>query len=264
MVPSTTQGIGSILVEAEYNETKSKLPLLVIKEQGISLLGCDWFNALGIILTGVHQVHQQSVVLMLERYAEVFKEELEACHSLPVTIDVDHAVTPKFLKARPVPFALCPKAVHCGDTGIPESTPYPVNRGHRPDHQQCGKTTTDQGQGAEERPTTMKGHGGVGKELVTYKPTANDAKVYSPPRGGGYSPLGSGSGGSSPLGSESGGSSPLGSESGGSSPLGSASSGCSSLLELNFRPLTVCCGISNSSQCLHRQIGIFAWNAIGY
>lgn len=100
MVPSTTQELGR-----KMNTTKNRLPLLVIKGQVASLLGSDWFNALDITLTGVHQVHQQSVALMLEK---VFKEELGPCHGLPVTIEVDPAVTPKFLKACPVPFAWPP------------------------------------------------------------------------------------------------------------------------------------------------------------
>ncbi|XP_034780493.2 uncharacterized protein K02A2.6-like [Acipenser ruthenus] len=101
--------IGSMQVDVQYNEARNHLPLLVIKGHGTSLLGRDWFDALGISVSGVHQVQQQSVSTILEKYSSVFKEELGACPGPPVTIEVDPTVAPKFLKARPVPFALHPK-----------------------------------------------------------------------------------------------------------------------------------------------------------
>ncbi len=47
---------GKIFVEVTYKATRNTLPLFVIRGQGPSLLGRNWFDALGISVEGVHRV----------------------------------------------------------------------------------------------------------------------------------------------------------------------------------------------------------------
>ncbi|XP_060774421.1 uncharacterized protein K02A2.6-like [Neoarius graeffei] len=99
---------GKIFAKVQYQGHEVTLPLLIVQGQGTSLLGRDWFDALGISMMGVHQVHIQSVESILNEYAEVF-QELGATHTPPISIDIDPTASPKFFKACPVPFALRPK-----------------------------------------------------------------------------------------------------------------------------------------------------------
>ncbi|XP_051545274.1 uncharacterized protein K02A2.6-like [Myxocyprinus asiaticus] len=76
--------------------------------QGTSLLGRDWFDALGISVEGVHRVQLQSIEEILTEYSEVF-QDTGVCRTPPISIDIDSTVTPRFFKARSVPFALRPQ-----------------------------------------------------------------------------------------------------------------------------------------------------------
>lgn len=118
-------------VPVKYNSREGKLPLLVTKGSGISILGRDWFRPLGITLEGLHQLSGApasksasrevqpaarnpskavtSVKNLLQDYPDVFKPGLGKSKGLPVRILVDEQATPKFHKPRQVPFALLPK-----------------------------------------------------------------------------------------------------------------------------------------------------------
>ncbi len=82
--------------------------LFVIRGQGPSLLGRDWFDALRISFEGVHSVQLQSIEEILAEYPEVF-QDIGVCRTPPISIDIDSTITPRFFKARPVPFALRPQ-----------------------------------------------------------------------------------------------------------------------------------------------------------
>ncbi|KAK3508287.1 hypothetical protein QTP70_019514, partial [Hemibagrus guttatus] len=66
--------------------------------QGTSLLGRDWFEALGISVEAVHRVQVQSIEEILTEYSEVF-QDIGACQMPPISIDIDSTVTPRFFKA---------------------------------------------------------------------------------------------------------------------------------------------------------------------
>lgn len=59
---------GKIFVEVRYKGTRNTLPLFVIQGQGTSLLGRDWFDALGISVEGVYRVQLQSIEKILTEY----------------------------------------------------------------------------------------------------------------------------------------------------------------------------------------------------
>uniref|UniRef100_A0A3B3RQE8 ribonuclease H n=1 Tax=Paramormyrops kingsleyae TaxID=1676925 RepID=A0A3B3RQE8_9TELE len=99
---------GRIFVEVLFKGTRNTLPLFIIGGQGTCLLGQDWFEALGISVEGVHRVQFQTMENILTEYAEVF-QDIGVCRMPPISIDIDSMVTPRFFKARPVPFALRPQ-----------------------------------------------------------------------------------------------------------------------------------------------------------
>uniref|UniRef100_A0A5S6QFP3 Reverse transcriptase domain-containing protein n=1 Tax=Trichuris muris TaxID=70415 RepID=A0A5S6QFP3_TRIMR len=66
----------------------------------------NWFGALGISVLGIHQVSGRRFDSVLSRYAAVFDDDTNACSDRPVNIELEKNVTPKFLKCRPVPFAI--------------------------------------------------------------------------------------------------------------------------------------------------------------
>ncbi|RXN22450.1 Transposon Ty3-I Gag-Pol poly [Labeo rohita] len=105
---ATLEVKGRIFVEVLFKGTQNTLPLFVIGGQGTSLLGRDWFDALGISVEGVHRVQFQAMEEILTEYAEVF-QDIGVCRMPPISIDIDSTVTPRFFKACPVPFALRPQ-----------------------------------------------------------------------------------------------------------------------------------------------------------
>ncbi|KAK8773502.1 hypothetical protein V5799_011964, partial [Amblyomma americanum] len=99
--------LGSANVRVNYNGKTHTLPLLVVKGSGSSLLGRNWFASLGVTICGIHQTPSQDVVEQLqEKYEIVFSEEIPGNEGPPVTLELLGNAQPKFLKARPVPFAL--------------------------------------------------------------------------------------------------------------------------------------------------------------
>ncbi|KFD58262.1 hypothetical protein M513_01025 [Trichuris suis] len=93
-------------VEVRFNGRKCRLPLLIVNGFGASLLGRDWFQALGISVVGIHQVCHGHADSVLSRYPAVFDEDMNAYKGPLVSIEVEKDVTPKFLRCRSVPFAL--------------------------------------------------------------------------------------------------------------------------------------------------------------
>uniref|UniRef100_A0A5S6QBH7 CCHC-type domain-containing protein n=1 Tax=Trichuris muris TaxID=70415 RepID=A0A5S6QBH7_TRIMR len=97
---------GQVEVEVQFNSRKCRLPLLIVDGLGASLLGRDWFEALGISVLGIHQVSGRRFDSVLLRYAAVFDDDTNAYSGPPVSIELEKNATPKFLKCRPVPFAI--------------------------------------------------------------------------------------------------------------------------------------------------------------
>ncbi|KAL1443892.1 hypothetical protein MTO96_030144, partial [Rhipicephalus appendiculatus] len=119
---------GEVEVPVKYNGREGKLPLLVTKGCGISILGRNRFQPLGISLEGLHQLNRApvsnssrgegqpnardqskvvtSVKTVLQDYSEVFKPGLGMSTGPPVRIEVAEQTTPMFHKPRQVPFAL--------------------------------------------------------------------------------------------------------------------------------------------------------------
>ena len=99
--------IGSISIQVNYEDQLEELPLLVIRGTGASLLGRNWLQKIRLNWQGIHQLQQTPALQeTLQRYAEVFENELGEIKGMEARIDVNPQAQPRFCKARPVPFAL--------------------------------------------------------------------------------------------------------------------------------------------------------------
>lgn len=105
----TVKTVGLCQVQVSYGSFAGKLPLVVAKGQRPSLLGRSWFQPLGISVNGLHQVTTVMINEVLEKFKDVFSEELGTFKGMPVSFHIDPSVAPVQLKARNVPFALRPK-----------------------------------------------------------------------------------------------------------------------------------------------------------
>ncbi|KRX51725.1 Uncharacterized protein T09_7692 [Trichinella sp. T9] len=99
---------GSCSVNVQYGNIHRTLTLIVAKGHCPNLLGLNWFEPLGIHLSGVHHLMSTppQISEVLRKYKFVFTEELGMYVGKPVSLDLDPNVTPICMKARKIPFAL--------------------------------------------------------------------------------------------------------------------------------------------------------------
>ena len=86
--------------------------MFVVKGEGLSLLGREWLRVLRLdwrsiktacVAEGQTQSRLNSLLL---RYPEVFKEGSGSITTFKASLQLKPGSSPKFCKARPVPFAL--------------------------------------------------------------------------------------------------------------------------------------------------------------
>ena len=101
--------LGKIEVNVEYGEQKEVLTLIVVKGNGPSLLGRNWLNCIRLDwkrIAAVTAVQDTNLQSLLERYANLFKEDLGTITSYQAKLRIRKDATPRFYKPRPVPFAI--------------------------------------------------------------------------------------------------------------------------------------------------------------
>ncbi len=104
---------GSISVDVDYGEQHVRnLKLLVVKGSGPSLLGPDWLSVLRLDWRKNSRVDtcgdtaETRLSELKEKYQEVFFPALGTITPFQAKLSVKEGASPKFVKARPVPFAL--------------------------------------------------------------------------------------------------------------------------------------------------------------
>lgn len=101
----TLPTLGKAMVDVVFRGHIATLPLLVVGRQGNSLLGRNWFPALGIGVQGIQKLSSSEEDLT-EAFQEIFGSDLPGFKGAPLHIELKDTAEPKFLKCRPVPFAL--------------------------------------------------------------------------------------------------------------------------------------------------------------
>ena len=103
----TIQVLGISDVKVEHKGQTAVLPLIVIPGSGPPLLGRDWLTTLLLDWQKIFQVRtQRSLQDVLDAYSEVFGDNLGTVKGVTAKVHVDSTATPRFHKARSVPFAL--------------------------------------------------------------------------------------------------------------------------------------------------------------
>ena len=99
--------VGLAGMKVTHNEQVVTLPLYVTRGQGPSLLGRNWLEALRLDWKNIFSIRKERTVQsVLDCYADVFRDELGTVKGMTAMIHVETAATPRFHKARSVPFAL--------------------------------------------------------------------------------------------------------------------------------------------------------------
>ena len=98
--------LGQVEVLVKCNQQEQNLPLLVVKGNGHSLFGRNWLSCIRLNWDEIHQIHNSSLKAVLDRHSVVFQEGLGELKGYKAKITVDPQATPRFCKARPVPYAI--------------------------------------------------------------------------------------------------------------------------------------------------------------
>ncbi|CAB4020384.1 Hypothetical predicted protein [Paramuricea clavata] len=103
--------LGQLETSVKYDDQEGVWPLLVITGKGPNLIGRNWLQKIKINWENLFQLKEDKntsvkVNKLLEKYEKVFHEELETFSGPKAKIYVAEDASPKYYKARPVPYAL--------------------------------------------------------------------------------------------------------------------------------------------------------------
>ena len=97
--------LGETEVSVKYKNQEAKLPLAVVKGRGPSLLGRNWLKVIQLDWRSIKHIPTE-LESLLYKYDELFKEELGTMRGVNAKLSMKEDATPKFCRARPVPYAL--------------------------------------------------------------------------------------------------------------------------------------------------------------
>ena len=95
-----------MVVKVCYGEREAKLTLLVVHGKGPSVLGRDWLQSLQLNWQEIHSLHSYSLLEVLDKHTEIFKEGLGTLKGYQAKIYTDRDATPHFFKARSVLYSM--------------------------------------------------------------------------------------------------------------------------------------------------------------
>ena len=108
----TIKPVGKCDVTVQIEGSKVRLPMIVTPGKSPSLLGRNWLTQMKVDWSKVCCVNKleeeepQSLSTLVKEYEEVFKPGLGTFKDVRVKIDLQEGSEPKFMKARPVPYAI--------------------------------------------------------------------------------------------------------------------------------------------------------------
>ena len=99
--------LGETDVTVSYEQQQAQLPLIVVRGTGPSLFGRNWLANIRVNWESIYKVHvDDALAKVLTTHKKVFEEGLGKLKGYTAKIHVDPRATPRFCKARPVPYAL--------------------------------------------------------------------------------------------------------------------------------------------------------------
>ena len=106
--------IGTLNVIVKYEKQEVELQTLVVEGSGPNVLGRDWLRVLTLSWKELFKMQidkdnqESSLEKLVDRYSEVFREGIGTFKG-QAKIHVESEAQPKFLKVRPVPYAMTGK-----------------------------------------------------------------------------------------------------------------------------------------------------------
>ncbi len=98
--------MGSLDVKVGYEQQEVKLPLIIVKGNGLTLLGRDWLKVIKLNWSRINCTRAPALHELIENYAEIFQSGLGTFKGPDVAIEADPEATPRFCKARQLPYAM--------------------------------------------------------------------------------------------------------------------------------------------------------------
>lgn len=83
--------------------------MVIVDGPLLSLLGLNWFDALGLTFQGVNSIQSSELYTLINEFHTVFNGKLGCYNGTPVSFSLDPKFPPHRLKPRRVPFALKPR-----------------------------------------------------------------------------------------------------------------------------------------------------------
>ena len=120
--------VGECELEVEYDGFKGLLPAVVIRGEGPCLMGRNWLQHISLNWSEIFHLSAMDKDLneMLETHTSIFQEGLGKVAGVKAKIYVDPTERPRFLKSRPVAYALREKIETELDRLVKEGTIEPV------------------------------------------------------------------------------------------------------------------------------------------
>lgn len=98
--------LGQQEVEVQYGEQKARVPLLVVENEGANLMGQNWLKVIQLDWSAIKQARRSTLQDVLGQHSELFQPGLGTLRGYEAKLHVDANATPRFCKARTVPYAL--------------------------------------------------------------------------------------------------------------------------------------------------------------
>ena len=116
--------MGSTDVQVVYEGQTVQMPL---RGDGPTLLGRNWLSQLKLNWEKIHQVSSPSLCALLSKYDKLFQEGLGTFKDHEAKIEIDPNATPRFCKARTVPYVMREKVEEELDRLVTEGTLVPLD-----------------------------------------------------------------------------------------------------------------------------------------
>ena len=118
--------LGKMEARVCYEGQQAQLPLHVVKGGSPALMGRNWLAKIELDWKNIHRLQEASLEDMLDRHKQVFQTDLGTMKGYTAKIFVEKEATPKYCKARPVPYAMRERVEEELDRLVKEGTLVPV------------------------------------------------------------------------------------------------------------------------------------------
>ena len=93
-------------MQVAYEGQSAQLPLIVVQGEGPILLGRNWLQKIQLNWNKIHYTPSAGLEELLGRFPEIFQEGRGTLQGFEAKIHVDPGATPRFCRARTVPYAM--------------------------------------------------------------------------------------------------------------------------------------------------------------